>query len=318
MAIYTPLSLADAQRLAEPYGLDVVACEGLIAGSVNSNHALTLDDGVRVFARIYEEQSADGARDEAALLDHLAARGLPVALPLARGDGTTVTEHAGKPVALFPWVDGAMRCQATVSERDAATIGGALARIHLAGSPRPRPGRFRVDDLRTRCDHIAAHGGDLASWAPTLRAALDEVESRRHPDAHRGLCHGDLFRDNVLWRDSDLAALLDFESAADERFAFDLAVTLLAWTYGGAFSPPLARALVAGYQAVRPLPPVDRVALFTEARLAALRFTITRITDYAMRAHLGANTGRDFRRFWVRYTSITEMGADGWEALVGV
>ena len=318
MAIYTTLSLADAQRLAEPYGLDVVACEGLIAGSVNSNHALSLADGGRVFARIYEEQSVDGARDESALLDHLAARGLPVARPLARGDGTTLSEHGGKPVALFPWVDGTIRCQATVSEGDAATVGAALARIHLAGSPRPRPGRFRVADLRTRCDHIAAHGGELAPWAATLRAALAEVESRRHPDAHRGLCHGDLFRDNVLWRDADLAALLDFESAADERFAFDLTVTLLAWTYGGAFSPPLARAMVAGYQSVRPLPPADRVALFAEAQLAALRFTVTRITDYAMRAHLGANSGRDFRRFWARYSALETMGPDGWAALVGL
>ncbi|RYE89408.1 MAG: homoserine kinase, partial [Myxococcales bacterium] len=135
MAIYTTLSLDDARRLAEPYGLDVIGCEGLIAGSVNSNHALTLADGTRVFARIYEEQDADGARDESALLDHLAGRGLPVARPMARGDGTTLTEHEGKPVALFPWVDGTMRCQATVSEGDAATVGAALARIHLAGSP---------------------------------------------------------------------------------------------------------------------------------------------------------------------------------------
>ena len=318
MAIYTSLPLAAAQRLAASFGLSVETVEGLVAGSVNSNYALTTTERGRVFARLYEEQTTEGARAEVALLDWLVERGLPVACALRRPDGEALVDLAGKPLALFPWVEGTIRCQATVTASDTHVVGEALARIHLAGSPRPRPGRFRVDDLRVRCDHITAHGGELTSWGPTLRRALDEVERRRHPDAHRGLCHGDLFRDNVLWRGQQLAALLDFESASDERFTFDLAVTVLAWCYGDDFSPPLTRALVAGYQSLRPLPPADVVALFAEAQLAALRFTVTRITDYALRAHLGANVGRDFRRFWGRYSALQRLGTSGWQALLGL
>ena len=58
---------------------------------------------------------------------------------------------------------------------------------------------------------------------------------------------------------------------------------MLAWCYGDAFEPALASALASGYESVRPLGPDEKRALYTEARFAAVRFAITRITDYAMK-----------------------------------
>ena len=310
MATYTALTLAEARALGREFGLDVARAEGLAAGSVNSNVALVLADGGRAFLRVYEEQDLAGARSEAALLLHLAGAGLAVAPPIARVDGEGwVTAHAGKPVAVFPWIDGEIRCQRGVSANDTHRVGTMLARIHAAGSPTPREGRFTVARLDERCEAIArSTDADLAAMAPTLRALLDDVAARRTEDAPRGLCHGDLFRDNVLFRGEEIAAVLDFESAADGPFAFDLAVTILAWCVGDDLDLALARALVDGYRSVRAIEPATARALFVEARLAALRFTITRITDYAMRAHLGANVPRDWRRFWMRHERLVALG----------
>lgn len=320
MATYTLLSLDEARALGHLFGLTIIEAQGLSAGSVNSNYALSLEGGGSVFLRIYEEQSREGAEGELALLQWLSERGLPTARALPRLDGAGRTaELHGKAVAVFPWVSGVIRCQATVSPDDARTIGSALARIHLAGSPSPRPGRFRLSDLRERCARIGREASpELAALAPKLLGELDAIEASRSAEAPRGLCHGDLFRDNVLWSDGTLAALLDFESASEEPFAFDLAVTLLAWCYGDDFDPALTRAMVESYQAARPLTAQDRAALFVESRLAALRFTITRITDYAMRAHLGANTPRDYRRFLARHDRITALGERGWAELLGL
>ncbi len=319
MALYTVLSLAEAQSLGEAYGLRVCATEGLRAGSVNSNVRLGLEGGGQAFLRIYEEQKLDGARSEIDLLRWQIGRGTPTPAPLPLLAGGWVAVHQEKPVAVFPWVEGSSRCQATVREADVYLLGEALARVHLAGSPAPREGRFRVADLRGRCQLIAgATDASLAALAPHLATLLDEVEATRLPGATAGLCHGDLFRDNVLWRGNQLAALLDFESAAEGPLAFDLAVTMLAWCYGDDFDPALARSFFVGYQARRPLPIVDQEALFPEARLAALRFTITRVTDYAMRAHLGASGMRDYRRFLARFDRLTAMGAEGLRSLVGL
>ena len=225
----------------------------------------------------------------------------------------------GKPVALFPWVPGEMRCQASVRPDDTFAVGQALAKIHLAGMPAPRPGRFTVEKLIARCDVIeTATDAALRAMAPTLRSRLAEVESQRDAGCTLGLCHGDVFRDNVLWQGERLTALLDFESAATGTLMFDLATTFHAWCYSDDFAPTLARALADGYVSVRPLSDPDRRGLYEEARLSALRFTTTRITDYAMRASSGANEGRDWRRFLRRFDRVTEMGRDGLLSMLGL
>jgi len=89
--------------------------------------------------------------------------------------------------------------------------------------------------------------------------------------------------------------LLDFEQASTGALVYDLAVCINAWCFVDDFDPALIEALVAGYQQVRPLDPGERALLPVEARAAAMRFTVTRITDvYLPGVDL---PGKDFRRY---------------------
>ena len=96
---------------------------------------------------------------------------------------------------------------------------------------------------------------------------------------------------------SDIAALIDFESASEGRFAYDLAVTLCAWCYSDRFEAALLKAMIAGYCSRRPLHAEERAALAVEGQIAGIRFAITRITDFEMRLKAGQVAPRDFRRF---------------------
>ncbi|MEJ7733259.1 MAG: homoserine kinase [Polyangiaceae bacterium] len=266
MAILTPLSGPEARALGAAYGLETEGVRGIPAGSVNSNFALELAGGGRAFLRVYEEQGMEGAAREVRLLEHLATRGVGTPRPMARKDrrGTFAT-HAGKPVAVFPWVDGETACQARVTRGRARSVGAALAHVHLAGEGFDglHAGRFGAEALRGRLQRLPpqARGGDLGDAVAMLESRL--AEAWRAEDASElpmGVAHGDLFRDNVLWQPRDdgapgehIAALLDFESASRQPLVFDLAVTALAWCFGDALEAPLLTALGEGYASVRPL-----------------------------------------------------------------
>ncbi|WP_437610476.1 homoserine kinase [Sorangium sp. So ce834] len=339
MAILTPLSLADARRIGALYGLEVADVRGLLAGSVNSNFALTLADGRgQVFLRIYEEQQLGAASREARMLAHLAAGGVATPQPLRRQDGMSgsedtafIAEHAGKPVALFPWVAGDSLCQKRVTPDAARRVGAALARVHLVGASfeGANASRFDLDSLDQRLQGLRAParptGEAAAALPPDVAAAVDELTGRlqrirasapRAPGPET-LIHGDLFRDNVLWQGGEISALLDFESASRGSAAFDLAVTMLAWCYGDDLDPDLAAALVAGYTSVRPLSTEERGRLFHESLVAALRFSITRITDFELRPK-GSGVYKDFRRFLARQRTIERLGPEGLLALLRV
>jgi homoserine kinase type II len=326
MAILTPISVGEARTFLSNYEDmgEVVTVRGIPLGTVNSSFAVELATGGRLFLRVYEEQDRAGAKAEGELLLHLAAKGVPTPAPLRRKDGGTIGGHAGKPAALFPWRDGHMRCLSSVSAEDARRVGVALARIHKAGEGfAVRPGRFRLEDLEARLSRIQRFPDRaIADLAGPLRAKLDAVARALDPSMPRGLTHGDLFRDNVLWDPrGEIAALLDFESASLGTFGFDLMVTILAWCFVAGFDAARARAMAAGYAAERPLVELELRGLHAEARLAALRFTITRITDDAMRAaELGVPPRRDkdWRRFAARTAELEAMGSEGLLRLLGL
>jgi homoserine kinase type II len=329
MALLTAITDEDARALLASYGLGPLeALEPLAAGSVNSNFALQAG-GTRLFLRVYEERDRPGAEAETEMVERLATAGVPTPAPLRRLDGALVSDVRGKPAALLPWRSGTSRCQAQVTPHDARRLGEALARVHVAGG-RARaagaaaeaslePGRFRYEDLCARLDRIAASGdARFAPGVPALRDKLAGAHAARQP-LPRGLIHGDLFRDNVLWDgDGTLAALLDFESASDGTFAYDLMVTVLAWCVGDDLDERLASALREGYEQVRPLQEEERRALASEGAFAALRFAVTRITDFAMRAAPGGPPpARDWRRFMMRFEKLQALGAAGVRRALG-
>jgi homoserine kinase type II len=314
MAVLTPMTDDDARELLTFYGVGPPsAVAGLTAGSVNSNFAIDVE-GRRLFLRVYEERDRRGAVSETAMVERLASAGVPTPAPLRRLDGGLVSDMRGKPAALFPWRPGTMRCQASVTADDASQLGEALARVHVAGAAEVRDeSRFRYEDLVARLDRIAASGDPrFAPTAPALRDALASAHAARDRALPRGLVHGDLFRDNVLWEGPRLEALLDFESASDGTFAYDFMVTVLAWCVGDDLDVELARALRGGYERVRPLEPRERQALASEGAFAALRFAVTRVTDFAMRAPAGGPApAKDWRRFMMRFDKLRALGAAG-------
>ncbi len=324
MALLTAITDQDARELlaAYPEG-SLETLDPLAAGSVNSNFSVQTagSGGRRLFLRVYEERDRAGAAIETAMVERLAAAGVPSAAPVRRRDGGLVSELRGKPAALFVWRQGAIRCAAQVTPADARAVGQALARVHVAGAGEAlEPSRFRYEDLQLRLDRVAASGdARFVSVVPSLRDALASAHQSRPDGLPRGLIHGDLFRDNVLWEgDGTLAALLDFESASDGTFAYDLMVTILAWCVADELDLERARAMREGYEQVRPLEESERQGLAAEGAFAALRFAVTRITDFGMRtAPGGPAPARDWRRFLMRFDKLRALGAEGVRRALG-
>lgn len=327
MARLTRLDDDDLRALADAFALGAVSAWGEVpAGTINSNYWLEAG-GRRWFLRVNEGKSEADVRYEAGLVAELAARGVVTPRPVMAADGQPLVARRERWISLFPWVAGSQRALGEVSAGDARAVGAALARLHLAGAGLSE--RFARDGIYTS-DHIAGRIAAVAAdpraaaepeLAAALAAAREEMawlaaRAGERAGAPRGVIHGDLFRDNVLFAgDGEVAALLDFEQASLGAWVYDLAVCLNAWCWVEDVVPELARALLAGYRAVRTLAPVERALLWVELRAAAVRFTVTRITD----VHLpGADLpGKDFRRYLARLERWRQIGEPGVRALAG-
>ncbi len=305
MAVYTELTSLDADRIARAHGLGAaLRVEGVLAGSVNSNFFVETE-ARRVFVRIYEEQEEEGVRYELRLLSHLSRASIPVPRCVP-GPALSVND---KPVRVFEVLGGSEVCQRMVDAKRAHAVGEVLARAHAATSSftERRAGRFTRSDVRKRISYVATlERPELTDALSTLDRTLDEVDAAWDDALPGGVIHGDLFRDNLRWDEGRIVGILDWESASNGLYGYDLAVTILAWCFDERMRWDLARALVDGYRSSRELLPVERSFLRTALLAAAARFTTTRITDYHLREG-SAQVKKDWRRFFARLSAVAAL-----------
>jgi homoserine kinase type II len=317
MGTFRTLSTSDVEELLTGYGLGGYRRHrAVVAGTINTNLAVELEQG-DYFLRVNEGKALADVEREAAIVDHLAARGLPTPRLLRARSGDAWLVWRGLYISMFPWVGGRVLARAQVEPPHARQAGAALARLHQAGDDYPdrRPGRYEPDEIARRfatIELVAAGDPDLVAAVGELRPALARLQATRTPELPRGLIHGDLFIDNVLFSEGSLTALLDFEQASWGRLAYDLAVSVLAFGFGGDdFRPDITRAFLDGYAGVRPLTAAEREGFADELRFAACRFAVTRITDVYLRRDAGAPPGKDFRRYLQRLRALERQFRDG-------
>jgi homoserine kinase type II len=103
----------------------------------------------------------------------------------------------------------------------------------------------------------------------------DLLESSALP---RGIIHGDLFRDNILFTDAKITGVLDFFHASTDFLMMDIAITVNDWcrNQDQSIDPELAAGLLRGYEMTRPIEPEERDHMITFQQIAAARFALTR------------------------------------------
>jgi homoserine kinase type II len=322
MAVYTELGEAEIAAAVRAWGLpppERVRPEP--KGGVNTNHHLWAG-GRRFFLRVNEGKADADVLFEAEVLRFLADARFAVSRLLPAEDGRPFVVVAGRQAMLFAYAAGEeVRTDAATPER-CRRVGEQLARLHdlsagFAGERTNPYGPARVAEWLRALRPDGGGDREVAAALPLLEEELGLALSL--PGAPRGLVHGDLFVDNVLWIGERVSAVLDWEMSCTEAFAYDLAVALSAWCYTDRYDGSRAAALVAGYRTRRRVEPETLAALYPWARFAALRFAASRIHGYH-RALLAPDrlVRKDWRRYRDRLAALREMGEGGFRALAGI
>jgi homoserine kinase type II len=307
---FTQLDQQTIASLSAEFSLgNLRSWKNIAAGTINSNYQVDTSEG-RFFLRVNEGKSEAQVRIEVAVLTHLVAQGVPSPLPKRTSQGEGFARWRDKFISVFDWLPGSHVDGSTTTEAHCRAAGSALARLHLAGKSMDTSGvgegRYSHAEIEKLFASFESNPEpSLQEVVPLLRAEFAWLAQRADLRSHaeRSLIHADLFPDNVLMEGTRVVALLDFEQACVRSLVYDLAVAITAWCFSKALHPERAIALLSGYQEVLPLGDAALAALPVELRAAALRFTVTRITDVHLPSlNTGEATalGKDFRRFQMR------------------
>jgi homoserine kinase type II len=283
LAVYTDVGDEELVAFVAAYDLgEVMSFKGIAEGVENTNYLLQTTKGSHILTLYEKRVQPEDLPYFLGFMEHLAAQGVACPTPLHGRDGAALRELCGRPAAIVTFLEGMWPRR--IQTHHCAQVGAALARLHLAGAdfPMQRRNALSVADWRPLYDSCAGRAHEIkGGLAQILGAELDHLEAHWPADLPAGVCHADLFPDNVFFLGQKLSGMIDFYFACNDFFAYDLGICLNAWCFerDGSFNVTKARIMLGRYRKVRPFSDAELQMLPLMARGSAMRFLLTRLYD---------------------------------------
>ena len=284
MAVYTEVSDKELIDFVGAYDIgDVVSFKGIAEGVENSNYLLQTTQGPYILTLYEKRVRASDLPYFIGFMEHLAAQGVACPTPLHGNDGAALRTLCGRPAAIITFLEGLWPRR--IQPHHCAELGTALAHLHVAGAEftLQRKNSLSVKDWRPLYDSCSERAHEVdASLTGILDQELDYLEANWPAELPSGVCHADLFPDNVFFLGDKLSGMIDFYFACNDFFAYDMGICINAWCFehDGSFNITKARLMLSNYQKIRAVSDEELNALPLLARGSAVRFLLTRLYDW--------------------------------------
>jgi homoserine kinase type II len=284
VAVYTEISGEQLSEFVARYDIGaVLSAKGIAEGVENSNYLLVTDRGPFILTLYEKRVDPADLPFFLGLMNHLAAAGerCPIAVKDRRGE--VLGRLADRPAAIITYLQG-LSVKRPRREHCAA-VGASLARLHLAAAnyPRKRDNALSLSGWEALAAHTLPDADRVAAGlADEIRREIAFLRDNWPTRLRQGVIHADLFPDNVFFLGEELSGVIDFYFACNDMLAYDLAICLNAWCFelDKSLNVTKAKAMLDAYHAVRPLDADEIAELPVLARGAALRFLLTRLSDW--------------------------------------
>jgi len=284
MAVYTNVDDTALGTFLTRYDLgNVLSFAGIAEGVENSNYLLRTDRSNYILTLYEKRVDPNDLPFFLELMETLANAGMSCPLPVPASDGSVLQELEGRPCAIFTFLDGTS--SRYPNREKCHQLGEALAEMHLkaADMKRHRPNALGPMAWQPLFASVKKHADDLGTgMAEGIQDRLDSIIADWPIDLPEGVIHADLFPNNVLFIGDRLTGLIDFYFACEDILAYDLGICLNSWCFeaDGSFNMTKSRAMIRGYNAVRPLSKAEAEAIPILAAGSAMRFFLTRLYDW--------------------------------------
>ena len=287
---------------------------------MNTHYRLDAAKG-RYFLKIDEVKSEIEVKREIDLLLYLRKHGFPCPQLLIDRKGRQYRELGGKCLSLYKFIDGHARTADALTLGQIENAGRVLADLHVIGKGYKKgiDNRFSFERVADVYQEVRDR---LPSYFKRIMRTLDEevayLEHYLEWKLPKGIIHGDLFLDNIMFRGEKVVGVLDFEAASRGKYIFDLATAVNALCFDGErYDLKRFEALIGGYESLRTLSLAEWDAFPNELRFSALRFTVTRLNDFFLRpVDESQRVNKDFREFYERLRILRRETEGGMEGLL--
>jgi len=286
MAVYTKINKKDLLYINKKFNDErFLSFKGIKQGIENTNYLLKSKNKKYILTIFEKRVSKKEIPFFMELMDELNTSKLNCPKPLKNKDGKYLINLKNKTACIVSFLQG--KDKKNLNIKNCYDVGRVIAQMHLHTQKIKlfRKNSMGVKNLNPLLKSIKFKSKKFTNIDKFLKINFDNIKKKWPKKLPGGIIHGDLFIDNIFFKNNKLSGIIDFYFAANDYFMYEIAICINALCFEKINSKfkinkNKIKNLIKGYESVRNISLKEKKSLNILCRGAAMRYFLTRLYDY--------------------------------------
>ena len=287
MAVYTKINKKDLLYINKKFNDErFLSFKGIKQGIENTNYLLKSKNKKYILTIFEKRVSKKEIPFFMELMDKLYTSKLNCPKPLKNKNGKYLINLKNKTACIVSFLQG--KDKKNLNTKNCYDVGRVIAQMHLHTQKIKlfRKNSMGVKNLNPLLKSIKFKSKKFTNIDKFLKINFDNIKKKWPKKLPGGIIHGDLFIDNIFFKNNKLSGIIDFYFAANDYFMYEIAICINALCFDKIntkfkINKSKIKNLIKGYESIRNISLKEKKSLNILCRGAAMRYFLTRLYDYA-------------------------------------
>ena len=286
MAVYTKINNKDLSYINNKFKSKVfLSFKGIKQGIENTNYLLKTKKEKFILTIFEKRVSKKEIPFFMKLMDKLYASNINCPKPLRNINGKYLINLRNKTACIVTFLKG--KDKKTLNLKNCYEIGRMIAEMHSSTKKIKlyRKNSMGIKNLNPLFNSIKFKSKKFINIEKFLKTNFIDIKRRWPKKLPSGIIHGDLFIDNIFFKNNKISGIIDFYFAANDYFIYEIAICVNALCFDKfknrfILNKKKVKNLIKGYESIKKISQREKKSLNILCRGAAMRYFLTRLYDY--------------------------------------
>ncbi len=287
MAVYTKINKKDISYINRKFDIEkIIEFKGIKQGIENTNYLLRSKNKKFILTIFEKRVSKKEIPFFMKLMDELNDSKINCPKPQKKKDGKYLINIKNKTACIVSFLKG--KDKKSLNFQNCHDIGKMIAEMHHSSKKinLSRKNSMGVKFLNPLLKSIKFKSKKFTNLEKFLKTNFKDIKTKWPKNLPNGIIHGDLFIDNIFFKNNKLSGVIDFYFAANDYFMYEIAICVNALCFDKknskfVMNKKKVKSLFKGYEKIRKISINEKKSLNILCRGAAMRYFMTRLYDYS-------------------------------------
>ena len=286
MAVYTKINKKDFSLINQKFNIEKFkSFKGIKQGIENTNYLLKSKNKKFILTIFEKRVLKKEIPFFMKLMDQLSDLNINCPKPLKNRDGNYLIKLKGKQACVVTFLKG--KDKKKLNNKNCFDIGKMVALMHLSTKKIKlfRKNSMSIKNLNPLFNSIKFESKKFTNIEKFLKTNFKDIQNKWPKELPSGIIHGDLFIDNIFFKNNKLSGVIDFYFAANDYYMYEIAICVNALCFDKNktkfnINKKKFKNLIKGYESIKKISQKEKKSLNILCRGAAMRYFLTRLYDY--------------------------------------